>query len=189
VSFFDDRIEVESPGILLPGMTVEDMRQGVSKIRNHVIARVFRELNLIEQWGSGVRRIFTEAQELGLPEPVFEEVGMRLRVVVYLAEALPLARPTEQVIEQVTEQVSRLVAILQGGALGVREAMEALKLKHRPTFLTNYLRPALHAGLVEMTQPLSPKSPTQKYRVTKPANHTGREIETFRPGNTQALVS
>ena len=46
VVFFDDRIEVENPGILLPGMTVEDMKQGISKIRNHVIARVFRELNL-----------------------------------------------------------------------------------------------------------------------------------------------
>ncbi|MBP9685693.1 MAG: putative DNA binding domain-containing protein, partial [Rhodoferax sp.] len=102
VSFFDDRIEVESPGILLPGMTIEDMRQGVSKIRNHVLARVFRELNLIEQWGSGVRRIFREAQELGLPEPQFVEVGMRLRVVVFLAETLPLKRTTEQVTEQVT---------------------------------------------------------------------------------------
>ncbi|WP_440956983.1 ATP-binding protein [Methanosarcina sp. Mfa9] len=42
-------------------MTVEDMLQGVSKVRNHVIARVFRELNLIEQWGSGVSRMFKEA--------------------------------------------------------------------------------------------------------------------------------
>lgn len=80
ISFFDDRIEIENPGILLPGMTLEDMRQGVSKIRNHVIARVFRELNLIEQWGSGVRRIFKEAQEQGLPEPQIMEVGMRVRV-------------------------------------------------------------------------------------------------------------
>ena len=167
VSFFDDRIEVESPGILLPGMTVEDMRQGVSKIRNHVIARVFRELNLIEQWGSGVRRIFTEAQELGLPEPVFEEVGMRLRVVVYLAESMPLARPTEQVSEQVTEQVARFLALLKNGPLGVRDAMEALGLKHRPTFLANYLQPTLKAGLAEMTQPESPNSPTQKYRLVK----------------------
>jgi predicted HTH transcriptional regulator len=47
VAFFDDRIEIENPGILLPGLTVEDMLQGVSKIRNHVIARMFRELDLI----------------------------------------------------------------------------------------------------------------------------------------------
>ena len=49
IAFFDDRIEIENPGILLPGLTIEDMKQGVSKIRNPVIARVFRELHLIEQ--------------------------------------------------------------------------------------------------------------------------------------------
>jgi Putative ATP-dependent DNA helicase recG C-terminal len=48
VAFFDDRIDIENPGILLPGMTIEDMKQGISKIRNPVIARVFRELELIE---------------------------------------------------------------------------------------------------------------------------------------------
>ena len=68
VAFFDDRIEVENPGILLPGLTLDDIRQGLSKIRNHVIARVFRELNLIEQGGSGIPRMFREAEELGLPE-------------------------------------------------------------------------------------------------------------------------
>src|SRR6185312_2766019 len=85
VAFFDDRIEVESPGILVPGLTVNDMKLGVSSLRNRVVARVFRELNLIEQWGSGVRRIFSEAQALGLPEPAIVEVGMRLRLTVYIA--------------------------------------------------------------------------------------------------------
>jgi ATP-dependent DNA helicase RecG len=50
-------------------MTIEDMKQGISKIRNSAIARIFRELDLIEQWGSGVRRIFKEAEEQNLPEP------------------------------------------------------------------------------------------------------------------------
>jgi len=90
IAFFDDRIEIENPGILLPGLTLEDMLQGVSKIRNHVIARVFRELDLIEQWGSGVRRMFREAEALGIPEPEIIEVGMRLRFIVYLAESVVL---------------------------------------------------------------------------------------------------
>ncbi|NOQ52503.1 MAG: AAA family ATPase, partial [Desulfuromonadaceae bacterium] len=90
IAFFDDRIEIENPGILLPGMTIDDMRQGVSKIRNHVIARMFRELNLIEQWGSGVRRIFREAEEQGLPTPEILEVGMRMRFIVPLAELLTI---------------------------------------------------------------------------------------------------
>lgn len=61
IAFFDDRIEIESPGML-----IEDMKRGVSMIRNPVIARVFRELKLIEQWGSGVQRIFAEAAVQGL---------------------------------------------------------------------------------------------------------------------------
>lgn len=159
IAFFDDRIEIENPGILLPGMTMEEMRLGVSKIRNHVIARVFRELNLIEQWGSGVRRIYSEALALGLPEPQFLEVGMRLRVVVRFAELVATT--------QVTEQVERLLACQRDGPLSVREALQQLQLKHRPTFLSSYLQPALASGLVEMTQPDSPSSPTQKYRLAK----------------------
>lgn len=41
--------QVESMGILLPGMTIEEMNQDASRIRNPVIARVFKELHLIEQ--------------------------------------------------------------------------------------------------------------------------------------------
>ncbi len=178
IAFFDDRIEIENPGTLVPGLTVEDMRQGVSKIRNHVLARVFRELNLIEQWGSGVRRIFREAQELGLPEPQFVELGLRVRLVVRLAQALPLAiskathteQATEQVTEQVSAQVMKLLGILMPGPLGTKAAMGELGLAHRPTFIQNYLQPALQVGWIEMTQPQSPNSPTQKYRLT-PTGH------------------
>ena len=46
VAFFDDRLEIESPGLLPFGLTVQDMRDGVSRLRNRVIARVFRELDI-----------------------------------------------------------------------------------------------------------------------------------------------
>lgn len=158
VAFFDDRIEIENPGILLPGMTIEDVKQGVSKIRNRVIARVFREFDLIEQWGSGFRRILREAEELGLLEPVIEEIGMRVRVIIFLAESHRT---------QVTEQVSRLIHYLDDTALSVRDMMSGIGLNHRPTFMYDYLKPAMDAGFVEMTQPDSPKSPKQKYRLTR----------------------
>lgn len=44
VSVFDDRLEVESPGLLPFGLTVDDILRGVSKLRNRVIGRVFKEL-------------------------------------------------------------------------------------------------------------------------------------------------
>ncbi|AZD29134.1 Fic domain protein [Pseudomonas chlororaphis] len=44
--------------------------------------------------------------------------------------------------------------------------MQHLQLTHRPTFRNNYLNPALAAGLIEMTDPDSPRSLVQKYRMT-----------------------
>lgn len=73
---------------------------------------------------------------------------------------------TGQVTEQVTEQVRRLCVALEQEALGTKELMQSLGLKHRPSFPAGYLTPALKQHLVEMTQPDSPRSPTQKYRLT-----------------------
>jgi ATP-dependent DNA helicase RecG len=76
------RIEVENPGILPLGLTVEDIEKGTSKLRNRVIGRVFHELGLIESWGSGIQRMIAACKEAGLPAPVFEEIGARFRVVL-----------------------------------------------------------------------------------------------------------
>lgn len=99
VAFFDDRIDVESPGLLLPGMTIEDMKSGLSRIRNPVIARVFRELQLVEQWGNGVKRIFDEARQQRLPEPGITDIATGLRFTVWLKETTSVdgaPDPTQQ---------------------------------------------------------------------------------------------
>lgn len=163
IAFFDDRIEIENPGILLPGMTVDDMKQGISKIRNPVIARFFREANLIEQWGTGVPRIFKQAQQLELPEPRIVELGMRVRFIVFLEKSIQVQ--AEQVTPQVTPQVIQLLGKLEGEQ-SRSQLMQELKLKDRMNFFHKYLEPALALNLIEMTQPDTPQSPTQKYRLT-----------------------
>lgn len=92
------------------------------------------------------------------------------------SELVPSTR--EQVGEQVKEQVVReiknrpsscvmkLLKILDG-EMSVLKMMAKLKLGGRRNFLEKYLSPAIEAGLVEMTQPDSPRSPTQKYRLTE----------------------
>jgi len=42
-----------------------------------------------------------------------------------------------------------------------------LNLKHEDHFREAYLRPAIKAGLVEMTIPDKPRSSRQKYRLTQ----------------------
>lgn len=61
--------------------------------------------------------------------------------------------------------VMRLVGKIWGEMTAL-EMMAALKLGGRRNFLEKYLSPAITAGLVEMTQPDRPRSPTQRYRLT-----------------------
>ncbi|MDA8154421.1 MAG: helix-turn-helix domain-containing protein [Acidithiobacillus sp.] len=183
VVFLDDRIEIENPGLLLPGMTIEDMKQGASKIRNTVIARVFRELHLIEQWGTGVRRIFTEAQELGLPEPQIKEIGMRVRFIVPLLEPISLRKETQPDGEQVSEQVSeQVLSMLQACRVRERSKQELLEVAGLANVYLNYKRhiaPLLEQSLLAMTIPDKPQSRLQKYRLTD----QGQELLT-RTGTT-----
>lgn len=86
-----------------------------------------------------------------------------------LAAALREAIATDQVSDQVSDQVGasveRLIAVIRPGeSLKAAELMTRLGLRHRPSFRELYLLPALAAGLLEMTDPGSPRSPVQKYR-------------------------
>jgi ATP-dependent DNA helicase RecG len=71
VYIFDDRIELYSPGLMLPGMTVEELKNGRSKIRNRAIATVFRKLRLMERFGTAWSKIQTELID-GYPEPALD---------------------------------------------------------------------------------------------------------------------
>lgn len=82
VAIFDDRLEVENPGLLPFGLTLADLPLGVSKLRNRAIGRVFHELGLVEQWGSGIQRMMAACRDAGLAPPTWEEIGFRLRVTI-----------------------------------------------------------------------------------------------------------
>jgi predicted HTH transcriptional regulator len=112
VAIFDDRLEVENPGLLPFGLTIEDLYRGISKLRNRVIGRVFHALGLIEQWGSGVQRMAATCRDAGLPEPVFEELGTRFRVTISTRR---IARPTldetdQAILDALARGVGRLTS-------------------------------------------------------------------------------
>ncbi|MCK5827728.1 putative DNA binding domain-containing protein [Candidatus Bipolaricaulota bacterium] len=125
VSIYDDRLEVENPGLLPFGLTIDDLRRGISKLRNRVIGRVFKELGLVEQWGSGIQRIIATCHEAGLSEPTFEELGTRFRVTLYTHRtARPRTDPTNQ----------RILDLLSDGTgLSTQEIATAISLSARAT--------------------------------------------------------
>lgn len=71
-----------------------------------------------------------------------------------------------ETISSVTPQVGELLAALRTEMS--REALQsALGLRDRKSFREKYLRPALDAGLIEMTLPAKPSSRLQKYRLSE----------------------
>lgn len=67
-------------------------------------------------------------------------------------------------IDQVTDQVKALLnACGRDSELTSDELMRRLGLRHKQTFRKDHLNPALASGVVEMTEPDSPRSPTQRY--------------------------
>lgn len=80
VAIFSDRLEIENPGMLPFGYTIEEFVAGISHVRNKVIARVFRELRFMEEWGTGYKRVAQVCHAGGYQMPIWEELGLTMRV-------------------------------------------------------------------------------------------------------------
>ena len=152
LAIFDDRLEIENPGLLPFGLTLDELPRGVSKLRNRVIGRVFHELGLAEQWGSGAQRMIAECREAGLAPPVWEEIGARLRVTI----------STERVGERTADSIDQaIVQMLDAGAgLGTSEIAAAIGRSTRAT--RSRLARLVARGLaVEIGT--GPRDPKRKY--------------------------
>jgi len=98
VFFYADRVEVHSPGLLLPGISVEQMEHGrvQSKLRNPVLANLLRDVpGHMERIGSGIRFMFDETKRMGLPPPEFKEMD-EFVVTFWRAPALAAPQPQSQ---------------------------------------------------------------------------------------------
>lgn len=77
----DSKIEFISLGGLLPGLSTEDIRIGVSQPRNKKLAEVFHRLRLIESYGTGIRRI-SKLYENCPAQPVIEATANAFKFVL-----------------------------------------------------------------------------------------------------------
>lgn len=83
VAVYDDRVEVTSPGMLFGSLKIEDIKKGISIPRNRALVYAFTYMNIMEHWGSGIRRIIRRCKEEGLKEPELLEVGGNFRINLY----------------------------------------------------------------------------------------------------------
>ena len=91
----------------MPGVTLDKMKEGYSKIRNRALAHAFSYMNLIEAWGSGIPKLMEAMQEYGLHEPEFRdmEIGFRINLYRNMEET---RIGTDQDVQKVDQDIQKL---------------------------------------------------------------------------------
>jgi ATP-dependent DNA helicase RecG len=134
ISMFENFIEVVSPGGLPEGIDEEQYRRGlVSVSRNPIIANVFFRLNLIEQFGTGIRRI-NESYLQYRCKPYFEVCSSQIRIF------LPVTNFDYQRLDKKEAIVSYLRANPNSPRQNIEEAvkLDKVTLIRRLNELENY---------------------------------------------------
>lgn len=148
------------------------------RYRNRRIGEFLKELDLTEGRSTGVPKILRVMKANGSPEPIFETDDERsyflIRLPVhkgFLVDTEAVANLSHEVTEQVgtkqglsREQVELLNCCVE--ETSVTALMQVTGRSNRTKFRLAVLNPLLDLKLIEMTQPDSPRSPTQKYRLT-----------------------
>lgn len=80
VAIYDDMLEITSPGPLPDALSIEDLGSGRSEIRNRVLAPIFKDLKLIEAWGSGIQKMQQELRDYPEIELILRESGHAFQV-------------------------------------------------------------------------------------------------------------
>ena len=122
VSVYDDRLEVDSPGMLFDGLNVSEALSGKSKCRNKAIAEAFQYMKIIEGWGTGLPRLFKQCKQRGLPIPRFEEFGDGIKVTIYRNSVSKLVNAAAQTTRSTTQTTQSTTQLPDARRLSDKEA-------------------------------------------------------------------
>ena len=126
ISVYDDRIEFTSIGGLPAGVSLDDIMLGLSVCRNPKLANVFYRLELIEAYGTGMKKIMG-AYENSNKKPVIETTDNAFKIILpNLNEdvgSLPVADAGSEAERQVLEFIKK------NGSISRKETETAVKLK------------------------------------------------------------
>lgn len=81
ISIFEDRIEFVTIGGLVKGITLDDVKLGVSVLRNQYLANIFYRLRLIEAYGTGILKI-NECYEDYAVNPIIETTDNAFKITL-----------------------------------------------------------------------------------------------------------
>ncbi|HEU4460969.1 MAG TPA: RNA-binding domain-containing protein [Solirubrobacterales bacterium] len=161
VSIYSDRLVVDSPGRMPVGMSVEQLEEGISRVRNRAVMNVLHRLGYVEKHGTAYAKAVA-AQGRGYPLPEWTEPGPILRVTLrpYGQSA---AGAGEQVKRERRDRRSEILSLLEEGEKSPKELMDELgEISQRQ--VRRILRDLQQEGLV-ISNEATTTSPRRKYRL------------------------
>ena len=164
VHLYGNRVEIISPGGLPAGMKEEDI--GLKSIpRNPLLFSMFYRMDLVEQIGSGIKRMRQLCRDYGVQEPVLR-IEDNWVTIIFNRGNLQSGRESGVTPPQLPPPVERVLFSCEK-PIDREEMQKRLGIKNKKYFLESYLQPALKSGFLEMTIPDKPNSPLQRYRLTE----------------------
>ena len=143
-------MEFISLGGLLAGLTVADIQNGVSQLRNRKLAEVFLRLRYIEAYGTGIRRIFAAYRDCAV-QPSISVAPNSFRIVLpNMNQAMQTAPADSDISASVTPQMKAVLKHLAAhGELSDQQLQELLGIKRTRAYMLAKQMEA--AGLIEIS--------------------------------------
>ena len=86
VAIYVNRLEIFSPGCFPGLISIKDLGDGSTYLRNYLLAKFARKAGLIEKMGSGIRLIFSLCAKAHLKPPEFSEDGDFVKVILHFSQ-------------------------------------------------------------------------------------------------------
>jgi ATP-dependent DNA helicase RecG len=160
VSIYSDRLVVDSPGRMPVGMSVEQLKEGISRVRNRAVMNVLYRLGYVEKHGTAYAKAVA-AQDRGYPLPEWTELGPILRVTLRPHGQRP-ARTGEGKQER-RDRRAEILGLLEKGEKSPKELVNELG-EVSPRQVRRILRELQQEGVV-IPNEAATTSPRRKYRL------------------------
>ena len=125
----DKQIEFISIGGLLPGLSPDDIKSGISQPRNNNLAAIFHRLRLIESYGTGIRKIYSLYEKYS-EQPRIEVTTNTFKIILPNMNVFSSNEETD-----ITPQMQSIIDyIKENGSITDAKIQELLCLKKTRAF-------------------------------------------------------
>lgn len=124
----DNETEFISIGGLLPGLSPDDIRSGISQPRNKSLAEIFHRLHLIESYGTGIRRIYNLYRNCSV-QPRIEITSNTFKIVLPNMNGNNVKEKVGATPDVTSQKQTVLDFIEENGGITDSEVQELLDVK------------------------------------------------------------